>query len=132
VQAFEWATALADYKNGNYQLGSMQTAAITEPDFLYAYFHSSRIPTAEEPNALDRWAYADPRVDQLTELGRRTLARDRRRAAYAEVQAILARDVPIIPLWHEDNVAVMNSELRGFELFPSASLWGLVTASKTR
>lgn len=132
VESFEWATVLADYKVGTYQLGSMQTAAITEPDFLYAYFHSSRIPTAEEPNSLDRWAYADPRVDQLTELGRRTLARDRRRAAYAEVQAILARDVPIIPLWHEDNVAVMNGELRGFELFPSGSLWGLLTASKTR
>jgi peptide/nickel transport system substrate-binding protein len=132
VESFESVTVFADYKKGNYQLGSLQTASITEPDFLYAYFNSSRIPTAEEPNALNRWAYADARVDELTELGRRALARDQRRAAYAEVQAILARDVPIIPLWHEDNVAVMNRELRGFELFPSGSLWGLLTASKAR
>ena len=130
VQSFEWNTMFADYKKGNYQLGSMQSAAITEPDFLYAYYNSSRIPSARDPNAQNRWRYASPRVDQLTELGRRTPERRARRAAYAEVQAILARDLPVIPLWHEHNVAVMNLDLRGFELLPNASLYGLVAASK--
>jgi peptide/nickel transport system substrate-binding protein len=130
VQSFEWNTVFADYKAGNYQLGSLQSAAITEPDFLYAYFNSSRIPTPLDPNALNRVRYASDRVDQLTELARRTADRTARRAAYAELQAILARDLPIIPLWHEANVAVMNTDLRGFELLPNASLYGLLGASK--
>ena len=29
---------------------TMQTADITEPDLFYTYFHSSRIPTAADPN----------------------------------------------------------------------------------
>jgi peptide/nickel transport system substrate-binding protein len=130
VQSFEWNTVFADYKAGNYQLGSLQSAAITEPDFLYAYFNSSRIPTPLDPNALNRVRYASERVDQLTELARRTADRSARRAAYAQLQAILARDLPIIPLWHEANVAVMNTDLRGFELLPNASLYGLLGASK--
>jgi peptide/nickel transport system substrate-binding protein len=132
VQSFEFTTVFADYKKGNFQLGSLQTTAISEPDFLYTYFHSSRIPTAADPNSLNRWRYSSARVDELTELGRRTLDRDRRRAIYGEVQAILARDVPIIPLWHEDNVAAMNVDLRGFELQATSSLWGLSTARKER
>jgi peptide/nickel transport system substrate-binding protein len=132
VRSFEFSTVFADYKKGNFQLGSLQTAPIGEPDFLFAYFHSSRIPSEEDPNSQNRWRYANARIDELTELGRHTVDRERRRACYAEVQAILAREVPIIPLWHEHTVAVMNVDLRGFEIYPSSGLWGLVTASKER
>lgn len=132
VQSYEFPTVFTDYKQGNYQIGSLQTAIIAEPDFLLAYFHSSRIPSAEDPNALNRMRYSSARVDELTELGRRTLDRDRRRALYAEVQAILARDLPVVPLWHEDNVALTNVDLVGFELRPTGNLWGLAPAHKRR
>jgi len=132
VQSFEFQTVFTDYKKGTYQLGSMQTGTISEPDWLYAYFNSERIPTAAEPNLLNRWRYSNPRVDELTEGGRRAVDLERRRVYYGEVQAIIARDVPIIPLWHEHNVAVMNVAMAGFELFPSSSLWGLLTAAKGR
>ena len=55
-----------------------------------------------------------------------------RRLAYDEVQVILARDLPVIPLWHEHNVAVMNVDVRAFRIDPSATLWGLATAWKAR
>jgi peptide/nickel transport system substrate-binding protein len=130
VQSFEFNTVFADFKVGNYQLGSMQTASITEPDWLLAYFNSERIPSREDPNAQNRWRYANPRIDELTERGRHTLDREVRRALYREAQAILAHDLPIIPLWHEQNLAVMNVELRGFALYRGASLYGLLSASK--
>src|SRR5690606_28362668 len=41
VQSFESQTVFSDIKKGNYQLASMQTAPITEPDWLFTYFHSS-------------------------------------------------------------------------------------------
>lgn len=80
VQSFEFPTVFTDYKQGNYQLGSLETATISEPDFLLAYFHSSRIPTADDPNALNRMRYASPRVDELTDLGRRRPGRLRARS----------------------------------------------------
>jgi peptide/nickel transport system substrate-binding protein len=130
VRAFEFGTFFADVKRGNYQLATMQTTAITEPDFYYAYFHSSRIPSPEKQDLNNRWRYRNPRVDALTEAGRATADRARRLAAYREVQQILAREVPVIPLWHEDNVAIYNVDVEGYVILPNAGVNGLATAFK--
>jgi peptide/nickel transport system substrate-binding protein len=122
VQSFEFGTFFADVKAGNFQLASMQTSAISEPDFYYTYVHSERIPTEESPHMHNRWRYRNDRIDALTVLGRETMARDARVDIYREVQQILAHDLPIIPLWHEDNIAVMNKSVRGYGVFPNARL----------
>ncbi len=132
VRAFEFGTFFTDVKKGNYQLASMQTASITEPDYYYAYFHTSRIPKGKKLDGGNRWRYRNPKLDALMEAGRRESDRDRRYAIYREVQQILARDVPIIPLWHEDNVAVMNVDFVGYELLPNARYANIVRAAKRR
>jgi peptide/nickel transport system substrate-binding protein len=130
VRSFEFGTFFADIKRGNYQLASMQTADITEPDYLFTYFHSSRIPTPEELDLHNRWRYRNDRVDALTMKGREEMDRARRRELYAEAQAILAAEVPIVPLWHEDNLALMNVDVEGYQVFPNAQFIGLTTATK--
>ncbi len=130
VRAYEFGTFFADIKRGNYQLASMQSGEIVEPDWYYPYFHSSRIPTPQNLNVHNRWRYANPRVDALIEEGRRTMDRERRMQVYSEIQQILARDVPIIPLWHEDNVALMNVDVQGYRLFPNARLSGIIDTRK--
>jgi peptide/nickel transport system substrate-binding protein len=130
VRSFEFGTFFADIKAGNYQLASMQTSAITEPDFYYTYFNSSRIPTPDAPYTHNRWRYRNARVDELTVLGRSTMEREQRVAIYREVQRILAVDLPVIPLWHEDNVAVFNKRVRGFEILPNARLSSLARVVK--
>lgn len=132
VQPFEFGTFFADIKQGNYQLASMQTAPITNPDFYFAYFDSSRIPSEADPNAGNRWRYRNPELDHLVEAGRAETDPARARAIYAEVQRIVARDLPIVPLWHEDNVALSSVDVRGYEPTPDASLAGLVRATKSR
>lgn len=123
LRAFEFGTFFADVKQGKFQLASMQTIAITEPDFFWAYFHSARIPTPAQPHLHNRWRYRNAEVDRLTEAGKRTLVREERRRLYGRVQEILATELPVLPLWHEDNIAVMNAAVTGYELLPSAS-WG--------
>ncbi|HEY2732417.1 MAG TPA: hypothetical protein VGI70_00450, partial [Polyangiales bacterium] len=54
----------------------------------------------------NRWRIADPALDAAFERGRRTLDRAQRKAAYADVQRILAEQLPVVPLWHEAVVAV--------------------------
>jgi peptide/nickel transport system substrate-binding protein len=130
VRSFEFGTFFADIKRGNYQLASMQTAEITEPDYLFTYFHSSRIPSPEELDLHNRWRYRNDRVDALTMKGREEMDRARRRELYAEAQAILAAEVPIVPLWHEDNLALMNVDVEGYQVFPNAQFIGLTTATK--
>jgi len=131
VRPFEFATFFADIKKGNYQLATMQSSEITEPDFYYFYFHSSRIPDAKDPDGGNRWRYRNAEVDRLTLAGRNELDRDKRKAIYAQVQRIVAEDLPIIPLWHEDNVALSNVDVQGYTIVPNARFVGLIGASKS-
>ena len=55
-----------------------------------------------------------------------------RQRVYREVQFRLARDLPMLPLWHEDNVILSRRQLQGFEPRPQASLGGLVSAYKLK
>lgn len=133
VRSFDFATVFSDLKRGNYQISSLQTGSIAEPDMYYTYFHSSRVPTAANPDAgQNRARYRSDEADRLMEAGRHELDRDRRKEIYAELQALMARDLPVIPLWHEDNVAVLNRDVVGFELLPNAYLSPLARVSKRR
>ena len=131
VRSFEFGTFFADVKKGNYQLATMQSSEITEPDFYYFYFHSSRIPDAKDPDGGNRWRYRNPEIDRLTEAGRAELDRDKRKAIYAQVQRIVAQDLPIVPLWHEDNVVLSNVDVQGYAIVPNARFVGLIGATKS-
>jgi peptide/nickel transport system substrate-binding protein len=131
VRPFEFGTFFADIKKGNYQIATMQTSPITEPDFYYFYFHSGRIPDAKDPDGGNRWRYRNPELDKLVEAGRKEVDRDKRKAIYADAQAIIARDLPIIPLWHEDNVVLANVDVRGYAITPAARFYGLVGVTKS-
>lgn len=120
VRPFEFGTFFADIKKGAFQLGSMQTGDVSEPDMYFAYFHSSRIPDKDHPDDTNRWRYANPEVDRLLEQGRSEPDRAARIALYARAQELLLADMPIVPLWHEDNVALINRAVDGFQVLPSA------------
>ena len=130
VRSFERLTFFADLKKGLYQLASAQTSDISDPDFYFTYFHSSRIPDAKNPDGLNRWYYRNARVDELTRRGRSELDRDVRKQLYSEVQKILADEVPVVPLWHEDNVTFTNRSVEGYVMTPNARLNGLVSVRK--
>lgn len=130
VRSFEFNTFFADIKRGQYQLASMQTAEIGNPDYYFAYFHTERIPTQKDPNATNRWRYRNARVDELCQAGRDIADPVKRHAIYSEVQRIVAEEVPIAPLWHEDNVVLHNRDVSGFVITPNARWSGLSLVRK--
>jgi peptide/nickel transport system substrate-binding protein len=130
VRPFEFNTFFADIKKGEYQFATMQTTDISEPDYYRTYFNSGRIPSAKEPNAQNRWRYRNARVDELTEQGRRVVDLAERKRIYGEIQKIVAEEVPIIALWHEDTVVLTNRDVTGYRILPNARFNGLVTAEK--
>ncbi len=130
VRPFEFGTFFADIKKGAYQLGSMQTAALSEADFYFTYFHSSWIPNEHNPDGYNRWRYRNAEVDELTARGRRELDRERRIEIYDRVQQILDEDMPIVPLYHEDNIVLVNHDVSGYTITPNARLDGLVDVTK--
>lgn len=118
IQSSEFSTFMDDIKNGRFQMFSLRRAGVSDPDFYYTIFHSKSLA----PNGQNRGYYVNPRVDQLIEQGRSTFDRTKRKAAYDEVQKILAEDLPYISLYHRDNVAIMRSNIDGFVMYPSGFL----------
>jgi peptide/nickel transport system substrate-binding protein len=133
LRPYEFGTFFADVKKGNFQLFMMQVPEIAEPDLYTRFFATKFIPTRENlDEGHNRVRYRNPALDRLLEAGRRELDREKRKAIYSEVQAILARDVPVVSLWHEDNVAAMRREVEGFRIVPTAQLSSLAVTGKTR
>jgi peptide/nickel transport system substrate-binding protein len=107
VRPSEAATLISDLNRGRFELTLLQVPEVIEPHVLSWFFDSSRIPGPESEGA-NRWRYDNPELDALFELGRTRIEPAARRAAYQEIQSILARDLPVLPLWQPDTVAVIR------------------------
>ncbi|HUP47527.1 MAG TPA: ABC transporter substrate-binding protein [Thermoanaerobaculia bacterium] len=118
IQSTEFGTFMEDVRNGRFQMFSLRRAGVSDPDFYHTIFHSSSLA----PVGQNRGYYINRRVDQLIEQGRSTFDRQKRKAAYEEIQRILADELPYVSLYHRDNVAVMRRNVEGFEMYPSGFL----------
>ena len=128
----EFATFFADVKKGNFQMFTMQIPEIAEPDLYSHFFGSKRIPTREDLDAGgNRARYRNPELDKLFDQGRAEMDREKRKVIYSEVQKILAREVPVVSLWHEDNIAAMRREVQGYQILPTAQLTTLARTYKS-
>ena len=107
VRPSEAATLISDLNRGRFEITLLQVPEVIEPHVLSWFFDSSRIPGPESEGA-NRWRYQNEELDRLFEVGRTEVDRQRRFAAYERVQSILARDIPVLPLWQPDTIAVVR------------------------
>ncbi len=125
IRTFEFATFFSDVTRGAFQFYSLRWIGGNEdPDIFEYIFHSSKFP----PNGANRGYYANPRVDALIDRARRELDQKTRKQLYAEIQQILAEEVPYIDLWYQDNVLVHSRRVRNLTLNPSGNYDFLRTA----
>jgi peptide/nickel transport system substrate-binding protein len=107
VRPSEAATLISDLNRGRFEITLLQVPEVIEPHVLSWFFDSSRIPGPESEGA-NRWRYQNEELDRLFEVGRTEVDRQRRLEAYERVQNILARDIPVLPLWQPDTIAVVR------------------------
>lgn len=124
VRSLEFGTFFDDVKKGNFQLYSLVWVGIAEPDALYNMFHSARVP----PAGANRGHYQNAEIDALLELGRRVLDEGERKRIYETVQRQLIEDLPYIPLWVQNDIAVVSKRVRGFRLYPGGDYTGVTYA----
>ena len=67
-------------------------------------------------------------MDRLIDQGRQELAEATRQQDYAQIQRIVAGDLPYINLWYLDNVLVHTRRVKNLELNPSGNYDFLRTA----
>jgi len=63
--------------------------------------------------------YYNERMNELIDQQRRSRDPQRRREIFLEIQEILARDVPYVPLWQTIDYAFAQNEIQGVTINPS-------------
>jgi len=125
IRSFEFATFFADVTHGAFQLYGLRWIGGNEdPDIFEYAFHTAKFP----PNGANRGYYSNPRLDALIDQARREVDPKLRKPIYAEVQRILAVELPYIDLWYLDNVLVHNKRVRNLQLNPAGNYDFLRTA----
>ncbi len=115
VRPSELATLLADLDAGRFELATLQVPEVFEPHVLTWFFGSEHVPGGGREGA-NRWRMRDAALDAALERGRATPDRAARIAAYGDAQRVLAAQLPVIPLWHEDVVAVTGARAAAFDV----------------
>jgi len=128
IRSFEFATFFADVTHGTFQMyGLRWTGGNEDPDIFEYAFDTAKFP----PNGANRGYYSNPRVDALIDQARREVDPRVRKPLYAEVQSILAEELPYIDLWYLDNVLVHTRRVTNLKLNPAGNYDFLRTAELT-
>ena len=110
LRAAEFGTFYADVTSGRFEMYALRWIGSNEdPDIFRYAFGSDRFP----PKGANRGHYSNARVDTLLTQAAQTTDEAARRANYIEVQQILARDLPTIPLWYPNNEVVHTTRVLG-------------------
>jgi peptide/nickel transport system substrate-binding protein len=118
IRSFEFATFFSDVQHGAFQMYGLRWIGGNEdPDIFEYAFSSAKFP----PNGANRGYYSNPKVDALIDKARREIDPSLRKPLYAEVQSILANDLPYINLWYLDNVLVHTRRVRNLKLNPAGN-----------
>lgn len=110
LRSSEFGTFYSDVTTGRFEMYALRWIGSNEdPDiFRYAY-GSDRFP----PKGGNRGLYSNPQVDRLLTVAASTTDEPMRRAAYLQVEQILSRDLPAIPLWSPNNEIVHTRRVAG-------------------
>lgn len=110
---------------GDYELATLQMPELTEPNLLAWFFHPRGVPGEGEGKNRARWRSleAGRLLDQASSVRDPAV----RRRSYTELARLMQRELPVVPLWHEDQIAVVSTRAQAF--LPSAEgRWLALTA----
>lgn len=125
IRSFESATFFSDVTHGEFQVYSLRWVGGNEDPDIFGYvFDSANII----PKGANRQYYSNPRVDAMIAKARVESDQNMRKRDYAQIQEILAEDLPYINLWYFNNVMVYSRRVRGLQLNPSGNFDFLRTA----
>ncbi|MCC6214976.1 MAG: ABC transporter substrate-binding protein [Polyangiaceae bacterium] len=126
VVSLDLGVLLARLDAGDFELASLQLPELTEPNVLSWFFHPRGVP-GEGGEGRNRARFRHPGAASLFDAAGATHDRAERRRLYGELQTLMARELPVAPLWHEDHVVVASPRAAAFR--PSAEgRWGTLAA----
>jgi peptide/nickel transport system substrate-binding protein len=116
LRSYEFGTFYGDIVRGNFQMFTLRwIGGNNDPDLFERVFHSREAP----PKGYNRGRYENVRVDELIEFARKEPNQEKRKAAYSEIQKIVADELPYVSLWYLKTTCVYNRRLSNVELSPA-------------
>jgi peptide/nickel transport system substrate-binding protein len=118
LRSYEFATFYADISHGTFQMAPSRWIGGNEaPDIFRYSFATASFP----PHGANRGFYTNKEIDRLLEDAVAHSDQATQQADYAQVQSILAQEMPTINLWYLDAVLVHSRRLQNLHLSPSGN-----------
>jgi ABC-type transport system substrate-binding protein len=95
-----------------------------DPIFFKDLFATSEIPT-ETRASRNRSRYSNKELDSLVNEAVNTFDRDKAKLLYKQVQDIVTRDVPVLPLWYQANIVIAQKNVGNVKVDASGD-WGFI------
>jgi peptide/nickel transport system substrate-binding protein len=102
---------------GDFAMAILEMPELTEPNVLKWFFDPNGVP-GEGGLGRNRARYRSAEAGALLERASEVQGIQARRPLYVQLAHLMARDMPVVPLWHTDQIAVVSRRARGF--VPSA------------
>lgn len=117
VIPLELGMLLSRLDAGQFALAILQIPELTEPNILSWFFHPRAIGESQKLGK-NRGHYQSEMAGELLDKASATFDQAERRRLYVELAKVMLTDMPVVPLWHEDQVVVARG--RGRSFVPSA------------
>jgi len=82
------------------------------PDYPDPADYSGFVATTQIKNGWNLSSYSNPKIDQLMNTQLTTTDKTTRINALRQVQAIIAEDIPVFPVWYEYNISAVASTFK--------------------
>lgn len=122
VVSVELGTLLARLGKGDFELALLQLPEVIEPNVLRTFLHGSNVP----PVGSNRGRVRDAELDALLDEGDSVLDTSARAAVYARLERLVHDRAYLLPVVHEDHVAVVSPRADSYVPARDGRLGGLV------
>ncbi|BBN59711.1 ABC transporter substrate-binding protein [Hydrogenovibrio marinus] len=126
IQSYDWGTFYSDIKKGRFQLYSLAWVGIKSPDIFQYVFDSDAIP----PRGANRGRYRDAEADTLIREAGEAQSLAEEAKLYRQLQRHLQDTLAAMPLWYENQYAVMRKGVEGYQLYSDGRFDGLLKVKK--
>ena len=128
LRTYDWGTFYGDIRKGNFQMYSLSWVGINLPDIFRHVFYSSSVP----PQGANRGHFRNQDVDELLDQVQRAQDLSVQTGLYRRVQEILHQTLPYVPLWYEDQIAIMRNSVDGYEIHIDGNYDGLCNVYRVK
>ena len=124
IETSEFNTMRQQVQNGQFQINYSQwVGGNQDPIFYDDLFATSNIATPT--GGLNRSRYSNPELDKILAEAKNTYDHAISGPLYAKAQAIISRDVPVLPLWYQANIVISKKTVGNVHVDASGD-WGFV------